>query len=314
MNSWIRSLLMPVEGTAYAHQVDTLYLFLIYFSAFFFLLVAGLLTVFIIKYRRRSEDDRTPHITHHRGLEFVWTFIPLALVMLIFVWGLRTYMEAAVAPAGADEIHVTARQWLWEFEYPNGVRGINELHVPLNKPVKLIMTSEDVIHSFYVPTFRIKQDIVPDTYTQLWFQATEPGLHRLECAEYCGKGHSEMLGKIYVDDEAAYAKWLQTGGEAGKGVPPVQWGRTIYETRGCNTCHSIDGTPGQGPSFKGIFGNPVHLVGGRTMLVDENYIRECVLTPEKNRVAGFPPIMPTFQGILTNRDIDGVVAFIKSLK
>lgn len=314
MNSWIRSLVMPVEGTAYAHQVDNLYLFLIYFCAFFFLLVAGLLTFFVIKYRRRSPDDRTPHITHHRGLEIAWTFIPFALVMVIFFWGLRTYMEAAVAPAGAMEIHVTARQWLWQFEYPNGVRTINELHVPLDKPVKLVMTSEDMIHSFFVPTFRIKQDVLPDTYTELWFQATEPGLHRLECAEYCGKGHSEMLGKIYVDDEKRYNDWLETGGDAGKNMPPAEWGRTVYESRGCATCHSIDGTRGQGPSFKGVYGRPVALADGRSMMADDNYIRKCILTPEVNRVAGFQPIMPTFQGILRNRDIDGVIAFIKSLQ
>jgi len=314
MNSWIRSLVMPVEGTAYAHRVDNLYLFLIYVCIFFFLLVTGLLAAFVIKYRRRSADDRTPQITHHRGLEVAWTVVPLALVMLIFFWGLRTFVQAAVAPADAEEIHVTARQWMWQFEYPNGVRAINELHVPLDKPVKLIMTSEDVIHGFYVPTFRLKQDVLPDAYTQIWFTATDPGVHILECTQYCGKGHSQMLGKIYVDDPASYRKWLATGGEAGKGVPPVQWGRTIYETRGCATCHSIDGAPGQGPSFKGVFGHPVALVGGRSMIADENYIRTCILTPDKNRVAGFPPIMPTFQGILNNRDIDGVIAFIKSLE
>jgi cytochrome c oxidase subunit 2 len=314
MNSWIRSLVMPVEGTAYAHQVDSLYLFLIYVCIFFFVLVTGLLAVFIIRYRRRSPGGSTPQITHNRGLEIAWTVVPLALVMLIFFWGLRTFMQAAVAPADAEEIHVTARQWMWQFEYPNGVRAINELHVPLDKPVKLIMTSEDVIHGFYVPTFRLKQDVLPDTYTQVWFTATDPGVHVLECTQYCGRSHSQMLGKIYVDDPASYRKWLATGGEAGKGVPPVQWGRTIYETRGCATCHSIDGTPGQGPSFKGIYGHTVSIAGGRTMVVDENYIHDCILTPDKNRVAGFPPIMPTFQGILNNRDIDGVIAFIKSLK
>lgn len=314
MNDWIRSIVVPVQGSAYAGQVDRLYLFLIWLTIFFFLLIAGLLAYFVFKYRRRTEDDQTPNITHHNGLEAAWTLLPLAIVIGIFFWGFHSYMEAQVSPADAMEVQVTAKKWVWTFEYPNGTRTLNELHVPLGRPVKLIMTSEDVIHSFYVPTFRIKQDVVPNTYTQLWFQPTEPGLHRLLCAEYCGKGHSDMGGKIFVDDEKKYKDWLENGGDLGKNMPLAQFGALLYESRGCQTCHSLDGSRGDGPSFKGIFGQGVKLADGKSVAVDENYIRESILQPQAKIVAGFEPIMPTFQGMLREREISALVEFIKERK
>lgn len=314
MNAWIRSIIVPVEGTAYAGQVDRLYVFLIWVTIFFFVLVAGLLARFVIKYRRRGPEDRTPHITHNSLLEAVWTFLPLALVIFIFFWGFRSYMEAQVSPGDALEIQVTAKKWVWTFEYPDGTRSLNELHVPLGKPVKLIMTSEDVIHSFFVPTFRIKQDVVPNTYTQLWFQATQPGKHQLFCAEYCGKGHSDMGGKVIVDDEKAYADWLANGGDAGKSMPLAQFGAMLYQSNGCKTCHSLDGTRGEGPSFKGVFGHPVKFTDGKSLIADENYIRESILQPQAKVVAGFEPVMPTFQGMLREREINALVEFIKEQK
>jgi cytochrome c oxidase subunit 2 len=312
MTSWLRSVILPVEGTRHAGAVDNLYFFLVYLGVFFFLLIAGLLTYFVIRYRRRGPDDRTPHITHNHKLEVTWTVIPLAIVMVIFFWGFHTYMDAAVSPGEAMEIQVTAKKWLWQFEYPNGVRTLNELHVPLGKPVRLVMTSEDVIHSFYVPTFRIKQDVVPDTYTQLWFTATEPGLHRLLCAEYCGRSHSDMMGKIFVDDEKKYNDWLETGGDEGKNMPLAQFGAMLYQTRGCHTCHSLDGSRGEGPSFRGVFGHQITLQGGAAITADENYIRESILRPQAKVVAGFQPIMPTFEGMLREREINALVEFIKS--
>ncbi len=312
MTGWLRSILVPVEGTAHAGSVDDLYFFLIYLTAFFFFLIAGLLAFFVIRYRRRGPDDVTPHITHNNKLELAWTAIPLAIVILIFFWGFHTYMDAAVSPGDAMEIQVTAKKWVWQFEYPNGVRTLNELHVPLNKPVKLVMTSEDVIHSFYVPTFRIKQDVVPNTYTQLWFNATEPGLHRLLCAEYCGQSHSDMGGRIFVDDEKKYNEWLETGGDEGKNMPLAQFGALLYQSRGCHTCHSLDGTRGEGPSFRGVFGRPVKLQDGGLVTADENYIRESILQPQAKVVAGFEPIMPTFQGMLREREINALVEFIKA--
>jgi cytochrome c oxidase subunit 2 len=314
MNEWIRSVLMPAQGTAHAGSVDSLYLFLVYLSVFFFVLIAGLVAYFAVRYRRRGPNDRTPRLTHHNGLEAAWTFIPLALVLFIFFWGFRSYMDGAISPADALQIQVTAKKWVWQFEYANGVRAINELHVPLGKPVRLTMTSEDVIHSFFVPTFRIKQDVVPGTYSELWFEPTAPGVHQLECAEYCGQGHSKMLGKIFVDDERKYKDWLETGGDAGKNMPLAQFGAMLYASRGCQTCHSLDGTAGEGPSFKGVFGHPVKLSGGATVMADENYVRESMLQPQAKIVAGFGPIMPTFQGMLREREIQALIAFIKEQK
>ncbi|MGE5571241.1 MAG: cytochrome c oxidase subunit II [Rhodospirillales bacterium] len=312
MTDWLRSVLLPVEGTHYAGSVDNLYSFLLYMGAFFFLLIAGLLTYFLIRYRRRGPDDKTPHIVKNHKLEVVWTLIPLALVMFIFFWGFHTYMDAAVSPGDAMEIQVTAKKWVWQFEYPNGIRTLNELHVPINKPIRLVMTSEDVIHSFFVPTFRIKQDVLPNTYTQLWFTATEPGMHRLFCAEYCGRSHSEMLGRIFVDDEKTYNEWLETGGDEGKNMPLAEFGAMLFKSRGCNTCHSLDGTRGEGPSFRGVFGSQVKLQDGSVALADENYIRESILRPQAKVVAGFQPIMPTFEGMLREREINALVEFIKA--
>lgn len=314
MIPWLRDLLMPPAGTEYAREVDSLYLFLVGLSAFFFFLVAGLIAWFVIRYRRRQPGERTPHLTHHTGLEIAWSVIPLALLMMIFFWGFSSYMNATVSPADAMEIQVTAKKWLWQFEYPNGIRTINELHVPLGQPVRLVMNSEDVIHSFYVPTFRVKQDVVPGTYTQLWFEATEPGMHRLLCAEYCGKGHSDMLARIYVDDEKAYGEWLETGGDQGKNMPLAQFGALVYASRGCETCHSLDGSRREGPSFKGIFGHPAKLSDGKTVMVDENYLRESILQPQARLVAGYEGIMPTFQGLLREREINALIEFIKAQK
>ncbi|MFB3779245.1 MAG: cytochrome c oxidase subunit II [Bryobacteraceae bacterium] len=311
---WLRSLLLPVEGSLYARKVDNLYLFITFLSAFFFLLICGLLTVFILRYRRRRPDEVTPHITENFKLEMVWTIIPLFLVMVIFFWGFHGYMEATVAPADALEIQVTAKRWLWQFEYPGGTRTINEIHVPVGKPVKLIMSSEDVIHSFYVPSFRVKSDVLPSRYTELWFTPTREGMHTIFCAEYCGRGHSDMSGKIWVDSESQYQEWLENGDQAAQTMPLAQLGAVLYETRGCATCHSLDGSRGQGPSFKGIFGERQRMANGQTFLVDENYLRESILEPQAKVVEGYQPIMPTFQGLLRDREILALVEFIKAQK
>lgn len=312
--SWIRSIMMPAQGTAYAREVDTLYMFLFWLSAVLFAGIAAALGWFVYKYRRRRPGERTPNITHNTTLEIVWTVIPLMIVIVIFFWGFHGYINASVSPGEALEIQVTAKKWIWQFEYPNGARSINEVHVPLGKAVKFVMSSEDVIHSFFVPTARIKMDVLPNRYTELWFQPTEPGLHRLFCAEYCGKGHSDMMAKIWVDDEAKYKDWLENGGDEGKNMPPAEFGKLLYESRGCATCHSLDGSAGQGPSFKGIFGHAVKLADGKTAEADANYVRESILQPQAKIVAGYEGIMPTFQGLLRDREISSLIEFIKTQK
>lgn len=312
--NWLRSLLLPGEGSSYARDVDNLFVFIVLLSAVFFVLIAALTAWFAYRYRRSRSAGATPHFTHNLKLELTWSLIPLALVILIFFWGFGVYMNATTAPGDALEIQVTAKKWLWAFEYPNGTRTINEIHVPVNRPVKLVMSSEDVIHSFFVPSFRVKQDVLPNRYTELWFTPTQPGVHAVLCAEYCGKSHSDMLGKIFVDDDAAYQKWLEEGDETTRTMPLKDLGALLYESRGCSTCHSIDGQRGQGPSFKGIFGRQEKMSDGKMALADENYLRESILQPQAKIVAGYEGIMPTFQGLLREREINALIEYIKSLK
>jgi cytochrome c oxidase subunit 2 len=312
--NWLRSILLPVQGTDYATRMDNLFLFILFVCTFFFLLVVGLIFYFILRYRRRGPGEVTPHITHNLKLEVVWTVVPLLIVMVIFVWGFRGYMDMSVAPAGALEIQVTAKQWVWQFEYANGTRTINEIHVPVGKPVKLVMSSEDVIHGFFVPSFRLKADVLPNRYTTLWFTPTREGVHLLECTQYCGKGHSQMEGKIYVDSDAKYQDWLENGDRSTQSMPLKDLGAQLYTTRGCVACHSLDGTRGQGPSFKGIWGEKHEMTGGPPVLVDENYVRESILQPQAKIRAGFKGIMPTFQGVLRDREIQAIMEFIKSQK
>jgi cytochrome c oxidase subunit 2 len=312
--NWIREIFLPPQATAYAKEVDTLYLFLVGLSIFFFVLIAGLIGFCVLQYRRKPGRNVTPHITDHLPLELAWSVGPLIIVIGVFFWGLRGYMDYAVSPGEALEIQVTGKKWLWQFEYPDGTRTINELHVPIHKKVRLVMTSEDVLHDFYIPAMRIKHDVVPNRYTEIWFQPEVEGKFHVACAEYCGKGHSDMAAKIYVESDARYKNWLETGGEEIQKMPLVQLGRLMWEAKGCNSCHSLDGTKGQGPSWKGIYGKRHKMTDGKEYDVDENYIRESILNPQAKIVEGFQGIMPTFQGLLRPRELDGIVAYIKSLQ
>ena len=310
--SWLRSLLLPVEGTAYARQHDDLYIFIVLLSVFFFVLITGLLAFFVLRYRRREGDGATPHMTHNFKLEVVWTVIPLILVFMIFAWGFSGYVNATTSPGNALEIQVVGKKWLWQFEYPDGMRTVNEIHVPVGRPVKLIMSSEDVIHSFYVPSFRVKKDVVPNMYTEMWFQPMEEGVHTLFCAEYCGRGHSDMLGKIYVDSDEKFREWQELGDERTRNMPLAELGAILYESRGCETCHSLDGSRRDGPSFQGIFGEEHRMNNGDNVLVDENYIRESILQPQAKIRSGYEGIMPTFQGLLRDREISALIEFVKA--
>ena len=311
--NWLRSLLLPSQGSAYAGEYDTLFLFITLLSAFFFLLITGMTGWFVWRYRSAREKAPTSTVTHSLALELTWSLIPLAIVIGIFFWSFNQYVASSVAPGDAMEIQVTAKKWLWTFEYASGTRTINEIHVPVGKPVKFVMSSEDVIHSFYVPSMRLKQDVLPNRYTELWFTPTATGMHTLLCAEYCGRSHSDMLGKIYVDDDATYQKWLEEGDESTRTMPLKDLGKLIYESRGCATCHSIDGTRGQGPSLKGIFGHDILFTDGKSAKGDANYIRESIMQPQARIVLGYEPIMPTFQGLLRERETLALIEFVKSL-
>lgn len=306
--------MLPKQGSTIAPTIDNLYMFIFWLCVFFFLLITGLIVVFVAKYRRKSELDRTPNITHHLGLELTWSIIPLLLCLVIFFWGFKDYMTASVAPGNAMEINVTGEKWIWTFEYPDGMRSLGELYVPVSTPVRLIMQSKDVLHSFYVPGFRIKMDVLPNRYTEQWFHSDTPGEYQVQCTEYCGKGHSQMNAKIIVMTPEEYQDYLENGPKNLRDMPLVELGKLLYEARGCATCHSLDGSRGQGPSWKGIYGTEHKMSDGRTLKVDENYLRTSILEPQAMIVQGFEGIMPTYQGLLRDREILGLIEFIKSVK
>ena len=310
----IRDFFLPRQGSTIAPQLDTLFMAITYLSIVLFVIVTGLALYFAYRYRRRSPDDITPHMTHNNAIEIIWTVIPLLIVIGLFFWGFHGFMTAQVAPAESMEIVVSAKKWQWEFEYPDGMRSLNELHVPVNRPVRLIMGSQDVLHSFFVPEFRIKMDVVPGRFTEAWFEATEAGTYQLFCTEYCGKGHSDMLAKVVVETPSGYERWLKEGDESLKTMPLPEIGKLVYENRGCATCHSLTGERGQGPTWKGIFGQTHTMTDGSQQMVNENYIRESILEPQKHIRQGFEGIMPTYKGLLRDREILGAIEFIKGLK
>jgi len=313
--------MMPPQGSEYAKEVDLVYMGLFWLSVALFLMIAVPAVYFAWRYRY-VPGRVTPHQTHNTTLEVLWSVLPLLLCVGIFFIGLNGYMKFSVAPGEAMEITITAKQWLWTFEYPDGSRTINDLHVPVNKPVKFVMTSEDVLHDFFVPDMRVKHDIVPGRYTEIWFTPTEIGKTNFTCAEYCGKDHSGMKGVLTIENDADFAKFLLTGGTewedyfSGKDPKktPAEWGKLQYERKGCNSCHTLDGSRSKGPSWKGIWGKMEKLSDGKTVLVDETYVRESMMNPQAKVVDGFQPIMPTFQGLLKENEIKGLVAFIMSLQ
>lgn len=311
---WLQELFLPPQASTHAKNVDDIFLFTTVLSIVFFLIVAFGAIYFPIHYKRRSANDKTPHFTHNLTLEIVWSVIPLVLVMVIFFWGFHAYMVGTVAPNDSLEVQAIAKKWSWTFEYPDGTRSINELHVPFGRPVRVIANSEDVLHAFFLKEFRVKTDVLPNRYTEVWFQATQPGLYTLQCAEYCGKDHSMMRAKVFVDTPDKYEIFLKEGPEEFKKMPLVELGQLTYDQAGCKSCHSIDGTRGDGPSWKGIFGAVHQFNDGTSAKVDENYIRESINNPQAKIVKGFEGVMPTFQGALRDRQILGLIEYIKTLK
>ncbi len=305
---------LPAAKSTIASEVDALFSFVFIASILFFVLVIGGALYFIIRYRRRKGDGYTPDYSHNTKLEVVWTVIPTILVFVIFFWSFKTYLKMQVAPKDAIQIKATGQKWFWQFDYPEGASSTGELIVPRGKPVQVLLSSRDVIHSFYVPNFRVKMDALPNRYTMAWFEATETGEYDLFCAEYCGTGHSKMLAKVRVVEPEEYQQWLQSNNSLPEGMAMDQYGAQLYKTKACVTCHTNDGAPGTGPSFLGLFGRTENLQDGSTVTVDENYLRESILNPQAKVVHGFQPVMPTYTGILKDKEIDALVMYIKSLK
>lgn len=304
---------MPPAATDVAQGVDSLYLFLLICSFISCVLVIGGLIYFAMKYRRRGDNDKTPYISHNATLEFLWSFIPFVIFMIVFVWGWRVFYNLRTMPKNGLEIAVEAQKWDWSFVYKNGRRSAGELVVPVDQDVKLVMTSKDVLHSLYVPAFRNKQDVVPGRYTAFWFRANREGTFQIFCTEYCGDAHSKMLAKLRVVPREQYEEWLSN--EPYKGLSSLEIGQKVYTAR-CTACHKLDPTQVQSaPSFAGVFGRTEKLKGGETIVVDENYIRESIMTPNAKIVEGYNAgVMPTFAGQLSEQEIMGVIDYLKTLK
>jgi cytochrome c oxidase subunit 2 len=305
---WQNIPLWPTQASTIAPSVDALFLFLIAVTGGVTLLVFAVIIFFLVKYRH-SKHPVAEQIEGSTPVEITWSVIPLGLFMIFFAWGASIYLAEAQPPKNALEIYVVAKQWMWKFQYQTGQSEINTLHVPVGRPVRLTMISQDVIHSFFAPQMRVKADVLPGRYTTTWFQAVKPGHYHLFCAQYCGTLHSGMVGEIVVLEPAAYQEWLQGGGAQGS---IAATGQKLFQEMGCASCHRFD-TQGRGPNLQGVYGKPVLLDDGRTVVADDDYVRESILQPGAKVVAGFKPIMPTFQGVLSEEQVLALMAYVKSL-
>jgi cytochrome c oxidase subunit II len=302
--------MFPARASALAGQIDALYTFLVIVSVIMTVLIFSTIFVFAIKYRRRNANERPAYIHGSMKLEIIWSVIPFLVMLVMFAWGTKLYFEDYTSPPNALDVYVTAKQWMWKVEYPNGVREIDAMHVPTGRPVKLTMASEDVIHSFYVPAFRIKRDVVPGHYNTVSFTPTKPGRYHLFCAEYCGTGHSAMVGWVTVMKPADYEAWLSGGSSEGS---MAEQGEKLFQEYGCSTCHKLD-EQGRCPILRNVYGSRVQLDDGRIVVADEAYIRESILDPNAKIVSGFKPnIMPTFKGQISEEGLLQLIAYVKSL-
>ena len=302
--------LFPEAASTTARQVDLLFLFLFCVTGAVTLLVAVLLVYFSVRYRRRPGEVGNPAETRSsRTLELSWTFAPLVVFAVMFVWGAKVYFAAYRPPGDAATVYVVGKQWMWKFQHPEGQREINMLHVPVGRPVRLLMTSEDVIHSLFVPDFRIHMDVLPGRYTSVWFQATRPGMFHLFCSQYCGTNHAGMTGQVVALEPADYDRWLHQKAEGSMALE----GRKVFLKYRCDSCHSAD-SEARGPVLENLYGRPVALNDGSVVMADEIYIRRKLLDPSAQIPAGFENIMPTFKGQVSEEEIYQLIAFIQSLK
>lgn len=311
----------PEQASTVAERVDLLYFALIGLSLVFAGILPFVILYLAVKYHRSQRVDRSNPVNSSMKLELTWAIIPLILAMGVFFWSAWLYMDMTRPPPETLEIYVIGKQWMWHAQHPSGKRENNELHVPIGQPVRLIMTSQDVIHSFYIPAFRVKQDVLPGRYTEMWFEATRLGEYHLFCAEYCGTEHAVMGGRVVVMSLGDYQRWLATDttvvipqqGPAAAGAEPMAVaGAQLFQTQGCVSCHRPEGG-GLGPSLEGLFGETVQLATGETLIADETYLRESILQPNARVVAGYNPIMPTYEGRLTEEQITQLIAYIKSI-
>jgi cytochrome c oxidase subunit 2 len=302
--------LFPEAASSIASDVDLLYFFILAVCSFFAILVSAAVLYFAVKYRRRHADEVGADIHGSIALELLWTAIPFVLSMVMFVWGADVYFRIAKPPADAMELFVVGKQWMWKVQHPEGMREINEMHVPINRNVRITLGSEDVLHDYYIPAFRVKMDAVPGKLTTMWFRATKAGTYQIFCAEYCGTQHSGMIGHVIAMEEHDYEAWLAGGSSTGSAAGN---GETLFLNLACATCHKND-TTGRGPVLNGLFGSTVELQDGRRVVADENYLRESIMNPMAKVVRGYQPLMPTFQGTVSEEDLLQLIAYIKTLQ
>ena len=301
--------LQPPAASTTAAGIDNLYLVLSGITAFFTVLIFSIIFVFMIKYRRRSDDEKSAATHTPLAVELTWTIIPSLICAVLFVWSAALYVQNGRPPASSTEIFVIGKQWMWHLQHSEGPREIDELHVAVGVPVKLMMTSQDVIHDFYIPAFRVKKDVLPGRFTSLWFQPTEVGTYHLFCAQYCGTNHSEMIGWIYVMTPTDYAAWL-AGGEKTESL--AQQGERLFTQFGCNSCHTGDATA-HAPSLAGLYGKPQKMANGETRIVDESLISQAILVPNSVHLPSYQAIMPTYQGQIDSDQMVRLIAYVKSM-
>ena len=299
--------LLDAAASTQASRTDSIFLAMVLLCGTVAVLLCVLIVVFAIRYRRGTRVDRTPP-RELRGIEIAWTVAPLLIFFGVFAWAARDFVTLADPPPGALPVTVVAKQWMWKLQQRNGRREINELHVPQGEPVVLTMTSEDVIHSFFVPAFRIKQDVLPGRYTRLWFTATQLGEFPLFCSEYCGSEHSQMIGRVVVMTPADYGRWLASGAAQ---PSMAQYGFALFRQLGCSGCHDARSTI-HAPLLEGVYGRTTHLQDGRSIVADANYMRDSILVPDKDVVAGFAPVMPSYAGQVSEEDLQALIAYLQS--
>jgi cytochrome c oxidase subunit II len=304
---------MPLDASVTAADIDWLYMFMVWMSVICSAAIFAAMVYFVWKYKapgRKQNVIAEPSSDHSTTLELAWSIAPLFVVIALFVWGFQGFVNLRTPPKGAMEVQVTGQKWKWLFEYPHGAEDV--LHVPVDRPVRVVIHSVDVLHSLYIPNFRVKMDAVPGRYTDLWFQATKAGDYPIFCAEYCGTSHSDMITRVIVHEPGGYEKWLDEMKRKAEDMPLPDLGKMVYDKQGCAVCHSTDGTPRIGPTWKGLFGKTESFVDGSSATADENYLRQSITDPTAKVVQGFPPSMPLTK--LSDRQITGVIEYIKTLK
>jgi cytochrome c oxidase subunit 2 len=301
---------LPGGASTVSGQVDFLFNVILWICIFFFLLVTLLLVLFAVIYRHKPGKAVDTAAGHSTSLELTWTLIPSIIVVFLYYYGFRHYMEMTIEPAYSYEVTAVGKMWQWSFQYPTGLES-NELHIPINTPVRAVLSSNDVIHSLYIPAFRVKKDVVPGRFNRMWFQATDIGTYDIYCAAYCGTNHSIMRSVVVVQPKAEFDQWLKDETEKANNLPPVDKGKKLYNTQGCAQCHSVDGSKLVGPSWKDAWGKTETMSDGSQVLVDAAYVRESILQPQAKIVQGYPPSMPPF--VLKDADIEAIIAYLKSI-